>query len=72
MTEESIQNQISDLWKQIEEARQEQNLTQGQLSKKAGIYQTIYSDIKMGIRPLNLKRAIAYADALGFKIQIAK
>jgi transcriptional regulator with XRE-family HTH domain len=72
MTEESIQNQIFDLLKQIEEARKEQNLTQGQLSKKAGIYQTVYSDIKMGVRPLSLKRAIVLSDALGLKIQITQ
>lgn len=71
MTEESIQNQICNLFKQIDEARQMQNLTQGQLSKKAGIYQTVYSDMKTGVRPLNLKRAIALADALGLKMQIS-
>lgn len=71
MTEEAIQNQIDNLWKQIDETRQMQNLTQGQLSKKAGIYQTVYSDMKTGVRPLSLKKAIVLADALGLKIQIA-
>jgi transcriptional regulator with XRE-family HTH domain len=72
MKAEFTEAEIEKIWNRIERERREQNLSQQELAKRAGIYPTVYSDIKTGLRKLSLRSAILLADVLGLEIQLRK